>query len=60
MRDDPTLLEQIDTEIARLEQALAVVRDRIATTDAAIRSPRMLRSFERLLAFESAYPHQPV
>jgi hypothetical protein len=58
MRDDPAPLEQIDAEIARLEHALVVVRDRIATTDAAIRSPRVLRSFECLLAFEAAHPHQ--
>jgi hypothetical protein len=59
MRDDLTSLEQIDAEIARLERALLAVRDRIATTDAAIRSPRVLRSFERLLTFEAAHPHQP-
>jgi hypothetical protein len=59
MRDDLTPLEQIDAEIARLERALLAVRDRIAATDAAIRSPRVLRSFERVLAFEATYPHQP-
>jgi hypothetical protein len=52
--DGRTSLDQIEVEIDRLERALWAVRDRIAATEAAIRSRRVVRSFERLLAFEAA------
>ena len=54
MTEPLTSLDAIEMEIIRLERSLSAVRDRIAATDAAIRSRRVVRSFERLLAFEAA------
>jgi hypothetical protein len=47
-------LAWLDDELARVERASASLRQRIAATDAAIGARGVIRSFERLLAFEAS------